>query len=104
MNYNKLTEDDILNNKYTLNIDDILFKRKFNEDFLSKIIGYANLNTFLITQDLSKEFICKYILNPYYQYEDNEKTITLERACRSQKYSIEEMVDYIKNNNIEYIL
>jgi hypothetical protein len=101
--YNNMSKEYILNNKNKISINDAIKYKKFTEDELIQLVGYMNLKTALVYQNLSLDFIFRYVLNPEYQDEDNERCITMEMVTYYQKYTIFDLMEYKKNNNITYV-
>ena len=91
-----LSESEIIENKASIAFEELLLERKLSEETLVKLMGYINLYQVLITQDLSLDFICRYILNDSLYRNDNETTITIELVITHQPYSFEEINEYIK--------
>jgi hypothetical protein len=101
--YINMSKDYILNNKEKVSINDAIKYIKFSETELIELIGYVNLKKLLVYQNLSLDFIFRYILNPGYQHEDSERCITLEMVEYYQKYTIFDLLEYMKNHNINYV-
>lgn len=92
--YSILTEAEILNNLNTIEYNTMIKYRKFDEDFLKKIISECNMFTIMIYQKVSKKFIFDYILNPKYHDSDIDTTIDIHSVCKYQDYSIDELKEY----------
>lgn len=101
--YIGMSKEYILNNKKKISINDAIKYVKFNEYELIDLLGYVNLKKVLVYQNLSLNFICRYILNPAYQEEDNERCITKEMVSMYQKYNIFDILEYMKINDISYV-
>lgn len=65
------------------NID--LYSYKFPIDILENNINNLDLLTLIKTQDLTYEFIIKYVLNEEYQITPEEKTIDIYDVVNNQK-------------------
>lgn len=63
--YIGMSKEYILNNKKKISINDAIKYVKFNEYELIDLLGYVNLKKVLVYQNLSLNFICRYILNPH---------------------------------------
>ena len=100
MDHKDLTDAYIIANKNEISFEDLLPKRKLSEEILKELIGYINLRQLIMTQKLSLDFICNYVLNDKYYSDDNETTITVGTICAHQQYSIEEINEYTKKLNL----
>jgi len=89
-----------------------LYNTKFSIDALINNIYLFNLVDILKTQDLTEEFIVNYILNPKYQFTNEEKSITILDVLKNQKQINENKlmrlyfigsIDSIKPNFEDYV-
>lgn len=89
------TEADIIKYKEQICFEKLLSERKLSQLTLEKLIGYVNLRQVLMTQTLTLDFICKYILDNKYYQEDNERTIHLGLVTTHQPYTYKQIKEYM---------
>ncbi|XWV25135.1 putative ORFan [Tupanvirus deep ocean] len=100
MNFDKLSEEEIIKNKDKICFTHLLNCRKLSVSTLEKLLGYINLKQTVMTQDLTPEFIVNFVLNEEYQEEDDEKTITINLILQHQKFSREDILDKLDILNL----
>lgn len=76
-----------------------LKNRKYDRDTLKNNIYLFNLCDILKTQKIDVSFAVRYLLNPKYQLEENEKSITPKMVLQYQPHItkvelVEEMLSY----------
>jgi hypothetical protein len=91
MLYQDYSEEDIIQNQENICFPILLKNKKLSIAALEKLIGHINLRQVILTQNLTPEFIAKYILNEKYYEEDDEKTITIGLIIKNQKISKDEI-------------
>lgn len=79
---NILSEEYILANKDILNLNVIIIKNKYTEEFMEKIINYLDLKDLVRNNNLSNEFLEEHI----YPYCDDHELMYSEILCYIKNY------------------